>query len=167
MKIQGMTLIELLSTLAISAVLGLVAIPSLYETLQNHRLRTSAQTVYQTLSSARATAVMRNRQVTVWNSDGNWATNVEIFLDNNEDGSLDTGEPVLHRSTDQGNIQISGNRWVADYVKFAPDGSATTASGAFQVGTITVCRPDQSDAYQLIISIGGRIRMIKSEIDTC
>ena len=167
MKIQGMTLTELLSTLAISAFLGVVAVPSLYETLQNYRLRSSAQALFQALSSARASSVMRNHFVTVWNTGGNWARDVEIFLDQNEDGKRSASEQVLYRSANQDYATITGNRWVADYVKFAPDGSATTASGAFQVGTITVCRPDHSHAYQLIISIGGRVRMIKSEIAAC
>jgi type IV fimbrial biogenesis protein FimT len=167
MKIQGMTLIELLSTLAISAILSLVAIPSLYDTLQNYRLRSSAQVLFQALNSARASSVMRNNYVTVWNTDGNWANDVEIFLDKNEDGERSSDEQVLYRAVNQNNTQISGNRWVSNYIKFHPDGSAQTASGAFQVGTITVCIPNHTTAYQIIISIGGRIRMIKTDIDEC
>lgn len=167
MKIQGMTLIELLSTLAVSAVLGLVAIPSLYETLQSHRLRSSAHTLFQVLSSARASAVMRNRYVSVWNTDGNWAGGVEIFLDDDEDGKPSGGEQVLYRSTPQNHTQMSGNRWVSNYVKFHPDGSAHTASGAFQVGTITVCTEEFDTGYQIILSIGGRLRMVKVDIDEC
>ncbi|MBU0537566.1 MAG: GspH/FimT family pseudopilin [Gammaproteobacteria bacterium] len=167
MKTQGMTLIELLSALAISAVLGLVAIPSLYNTLQSHRLRASAQTLFQTLNSARASAVMRNRQVTVWNTDGNWASDVEIFLDDNEDGELNAGEQILYRRANQEKIQLSGNRWVANYIMFHADGSAHTVSGAFQVGTITACTEDQSTGYQIVLSIGGRLRMVKVDIEEC
>jgi type IV fimbrial biogenesis protein FimT len=167
MKTQGMTLIELLSTLAITAVLGLVAVPSLYETLQSHRLRSAALALFQTLSSARASAVMRSSHVSVWNTDGNWQNGVEVFLDNNENGELNNGEQVLYRATPQNYSQISGNRWVANYIKFHPDGSAHTASGAFQVGTITVCTEQLDRGYQIILSIGGRLRMVKVDIDEC
>lgn len=167
MKTHGMTLIELLSTLAISAVLGLVALPSLYETLQNHRLRSSAQGLFQVLSSARASAVMRNNQVSVWNTDGDWRDGVEIFLDHNENGEPSSGEQILYRAASQNNIKISGNRWVSDYIKFHPDGSAHTVNGAFQVGTITACTDDLDTGYQIVLSIGGRLRMVKIDIDEC
>ncbi len=167
MKTQGMTLIELLSALAVAAVLGLVAVPSLYETLQNHRLRSSALTLFQVLSSARASAVMRSSHVSVWNTDGDWRSGVEIFLDDNKDGELNSGEQLLYRAAPQNHTQISGNRWVANYIKFHADGSAHTASGAFQVGTITVCSDQLDRGYHIILSIGGRLRMVKVDIDEC
>ncbi|WP_159269803.1 GspH/FimT family pseudopilin [Zhongshania aliphaticivorans] len=168
MKILGMTLIELISTLAVSAVLSLVAIPSLYQTLQQHRLKASAHTLFQALNSARASAVIRNQHVTVWNNDGDWTADVEIFIDDNENGERDSGELLLHRSADHSSINISGNRWVADYIKFHSDGSAHTANGAFQVGTITFCSEDLADtAYQIVLSIGGRLRMVKTTIEEC
>jgi type IV fimbrial biogenesis protein FimT len=164
---RGFSLFELISVLAITSILALSAVPAFYDLIQEHRLRVAGQQLYGLLTSARATAVMRSKKITVWNEDGDWSSQVALFEDNNSNGEREQSELILARNPAQKNISITGNRWVADYVKFAPDGSATTASGAFQVGTITICRPDHSDAYQLIISIGGRIRMVKSEIAAC
>ncbi|MEX1667212.1 GspH/FimT family pseudopilin [Zhongshania arctica] len=167
MENRGFSLFELIGVLTITSILILSAVPAFYALIQEHRLRAAGQQLFGLLTSARATAVMRRKQITVWNEDGDWSSDVALFEDNNSNGEREPSEIVLARNPAQKDVTISGNRWVADYVKFAPDGSATTASGAFQVGTITVCRPDHSDAYQLIISIGGRVRMIKSEIAAC
>ena len=167
MENRGFSLFELIVVLTISSILTLSAVPAFYTLIQEHRLRAAGQQLFGLLTSARATAVMRRKQITVWNEDGDWSSDVALFEDNNSNGEREPSEIVLARNPAQKDVTISGNRWVADYVKFAPDGSATTASGAFQVGTITVCRPDHSDAYQLIISIGGRVRMVKSEIAAC
>ncbi|AKH68969.1 prepilin-type N-terminal cleavage/methylation domain-containing protein [Spongiibacter sp. IMCC21906] len=161
MNHKGMTLIELLSALSIAAILGLVAIPGLMTLVEKQRLRSSASTLFHTLSSARSTAVFRNIPITVWNQDGNWADGVEFFSDLNADAEKDTNEAVLYRQNEANAVEISGNRWVATSITFHPDGSAQTASGAFQVGTITVCGAELELGYKLILSIGGRIRLIK------
>jgi type IV fimbrial biogenesis protein FimT len=167
MENRGYTLFELVAALAITAILSFSAVPAFYNLLQQYRLRSTGQQLFHCLTSARATAVMRSKQITAENSDGDWSTGATLFEDDNGNGAQDNGEAVLLRMGNQGNVQIQGNRWVTDYVMFAPDGSAQTTSGAFQVGTITVCQTGYNEAYQLIISIGGRVRMINTEIEEC
>jgi type IV fimbrial biogenesis protein FimT len=164
---RGFSLFELIAVLAITSILALSAVPAFSALIQEHRLRAAGQQLFGILTSARATAVMRSKQITVWNEDGDWSSEVALFEDNNSNGEREQNEIILARNPNQKNVSITGNHWVANYVKFSPDGSATTARGAFQIGTITVCRPDQKDAYLIIISIGGRIKMIKSEIVAC
>jgi type IV fimbrial biogenesis protein FimT len=164
---RGFSLFELIAVLAITLILALSAVPAFSALIQEYRLRTAGQQLFSILTSARATAVMRSKQITVWNEDGDWSNQLAFFEDNNSNGEREQSEIILARNPAQKNVSITGNRWVANYVKFAPDGSATTASGAFQIGTITVCKPDHRDAYLIIISIGGRVRMIKSGIVAC
>ncbi|WP_269619509.1 GspH/FimT family pseudopilin [Zhongshania sp. BJYM1] len=164
---RGMTLVELITALAIAAILVVGAAPPLTSFIRQYQLRSTGQQLFRLMTTARATAVMRSRSISIWNEDGDWTSGVTVFEDDNGNGKHEDGEQILLSGVDQTNIQITGNRWVADYVKFAADGSAQTANGAFQVGTITICTPKQTKAYQLIISIGGRIRMIKTDIDEC
>jgi type IV fimbrial biogenesis protein FimT len=161
MKHKGMTLIELLSALAIAAILGLVAIPGMMELIEKQRLRSSASTLFHTLSSARSTAVFRNIPITVWNQNGDWKDGVEFFSDLDADALRSNNEPILYRQAAANAVKINGNHWVATSITFHPDGSARTASGAFQVGTITFCGAELELGYKLILSIGGRIRLIK------
>lgn len=64
-KSQGFTLIELLVTVSVLAILLTLAAPSLSDFFQRYRLRGAADKVVNTLASARAEAVMRNRDVSV------------------------------------------------------------------------------------------------------
>jgi type IV fimbrial biogenesis protein FimT len=167
MESRGFTLFELIAVLTITAILSISAIPAFFSLIQQYRLRSAGQQLFHLLTSARATAVMRSKQVTVWNSDGDWSSGATLFEDENGNGEQDAGEAILLRMENKKGVQIQGNRWVADYVQFAPDGSAKTANGAFQVGTITACTEDQSTGYQIVLSIGGRLRMVKVDIEEC
>lgn len=62
---QGFTLIELMVTVAVLAILLALASPSFSDFFQRYRLRGAADKVVNTLASARAEAVMRNRDVSV------------------------------------------------------------------------------------------------------
>lgn len=62
---QGFTLIELLVTVSVLAILLALASPSFSDFFQRYWLRGAADKVVNTLASARAEAVMRNRDVSV------------------------------------------------------------------------------------------------------
>lgn len=159
MKTHGFTLIELLVSLSLIGILTGVALPASVTLIQQYRLRSAAWELFHTINSVRATAVMRNRRITLANGDGNWQTGATFFEDDNDSGEQDEAETLLKRLPAQQSIQIHGNYWVRDYISYLPDGSAYTTSGAFQVGTLTLCKPGLNRHYTLVISIGGRLRM--------
>lgn len=167
MENRGVTLIELISVLAISAILGLVAVPALNSLIQKQQLRTAAYSLYHLLVTARATAISQQNRISVWNQDGDWRSGVEMFLDSNENGQRESAETRLYAAADHENMSISGNSPVANYVSYIPNGRAAKANGAFQAGTITLCKSGVSDQYQLIISSVGRLRLQKSTTSSC
>lgn len=61
MKQQGFTLIELLITLAIAAIIGVIAIPSLNERLANTKLKNEAYEVANRLSETRIEAITNRK----------------------------------------------------------------------------------------------------------
>lgn len=63
---RGFTLIELVVTMAVLALLTLAATPSISDWLRNARLRNVTETVQNGLQQARNEAVRRNRQITFW-----------------------------------------------------------------------------------------------------
>ncbi len=155
---QGMTLPELLVALTIFSILAFVGIPSFVDLIHRQRHSSAVQILYQALTATREEAVNRQQVVSLWNTDGNWQGSLEIFRDTDRDGIRDETEDVIRQLETPGNLLITGNRWVKQSVSYFPDGSAHTASGAFQVGTITLCHPGSTGVSKLILSIGGRVR---------
>lgn len=66
MKQRGFTLIELVVTMAVLALLALAATPSITDWLRNARLRNMTESVQTGIQQARNEAVRRNRQVSFW-----------------------------------------------------------------------------------------------------
>ncbi len=67
-KNAGFTLLELIITVSIAAILASVAIPSLVNTIRNNRLATQTNEIIRTLIYARSEAVKRNVRVVVCRS---------------------------------------------------------------------------------------------------
>ena len=163
MKLAGYTLIELLTTLSVAGILGGLVLPSSVSMVQKYRLRTAAWDLFHSINTARASAIMRDRRVTLSAPSGDWHDGAEIFVDGNASGERDTGEELLRQVPAHQGVVIEGNYWVKEYISFTPDGSARAISGAFQIGTVTICHPELSNSYGLVISVGGRVRLTSSD----
>lgn len=75
---KGFTLIELMITIAVAAILLTVALPSFQDSIRRNRILTQASDIVSTLALARSEAVKRNQTVSVVvadaaNSNGTWA----------------------------------------------------------------------------------------------
>lgn len=162
MKHAGYTLIELLTALSVAGILGGLVLPTSVSMVQQYRLRTAAWDLFHSINTARATAIIRDRRVTLTAPSGHWHDGAEIFIDNNSSGERDDGEELLRQVSPHQRVVIKGNYWLKDYISFMPDGSARAISGAFQVGTVTVCHPEVARRYDLVISVGGRLRLSAS-----
>lgn len=163
---KGLTLIELLITLAIASILLTVAVPSFAVWVQKSQLRTAAYDLLKDIHKTREEAVKRHARVTLWNSDNDWDTGRVLFVDDNEDGQHGSGETLLFdRAEVAGDIQITGNGPLSTMISYNANGESMLAGGGFQAGTLTLCAKDLDTAYQITISPGGRPRMT-SEADS-
>lgn len=134
---QGFTLIELMVTVALVAILVGIAVPSFQGALNGNRLATSANELIASLQTARMEAIRRNRRVAVCmsananagqdatcanaNVDG-WIT----FVDLNADGDFDkAGDILLRNSGFSGPLVVSGE----DQVVYRSDGLARGSDG--------------------------------------
>ena len=166
----GYTLVELLSTLAIvSIVLGFGA-PALKATLTTNRITTSVNALAGSLAYTRSEAVKRNRHVVICKSladttdctrQGDWRNGWLVFVDINQNRTLDEGETILGTHSLKQNIQIDyrafGSR---HYLVYRPSGFTRTN------GTFTFCDPRFPEtARALIITKTGRPRLSKVRAD--
>ena len=175
---RGLTLIELIVTVTIVAILAAVATPSLREMLENNRLTALNNQLVSTLNYVRAEAVKRNYPVTmcVRNTDGSacatsggfdngWIVFVDCDSDNAIDaagcnygpGNTNAAEEILldNKPNITTNIVIGSNFDPEQVIRYKPNGSP------HDNGTLTI-QVDSIDRYRVIVAQGtGRIRSCK------
>lgn len=157
----GLTLIELMVTLAVLAILLGVAIPSFAEIQQNSARRAAMDDFWHAIFLARSEAIKRNSVVALCKSvDGiscantatDWAAGWLVFdnLDHDEPAERDASEPVLRVYTAHHNGPITSNRKT---FSFRPDTQGSVN------GTIVFCDARGPNAARaIIISHTGRPR---------
>lgn len=92
----GFTLIELMVTVAIIAVLATLTAPSFRALAANQTLSNTTQELMTALLTARSLALKNNQSATVARTDGtSWASGWQVFVDANSDGSYQSGTDTL------------------------------------------------------------------------
>jgi type IV fimbrial biogenesis protein FimT len=169
MKKNGYSLLELLITLLVFAILLSVALPSFTRQIQLNRILTETDNLQQSIVLARSRAVGLNQRVTM-SHHGNWAEGWDIFIDSNHNGRRDEDEEIIWSHTRPLQVSIRTTSPVENYVSFTGTGQSHRASGraggAFQAGTFILCLEDVAST-ELIISRGGRVRLVKGSSETC
>lgn len=77
---RGFTLIELVVTVAIVAILATLAVPTMRDTVLNQQVKTAAFDVYSSLIYARSEAIKRNASINVVQEAGGWAAGWTVRL---------------------------------------------------------------------------------------
>jgi type IV fimbrial biogenesis protein FimT len=156
---SGFTLIELIVTLTIAALVMAFAIPSMGTFVKNDRLTTQINTLVGHLAYARSEAVTRRQQVILCASSTmtscagtNWAAGWILFVDADNDSVFNAGEQILRvrQALEGGNTLVSSTGAIIIYDNrgFSPNS-----------GTFSLC-DDRGATYVKSISISntGRVR---------
>jgi type IV fimbrial biogenesis protein FimT len=150
---RGITLLDLLSTLSISAILSTAAFSGLSELKANFSVMADKNSLLTLVKSARETAIINNTYTTVCRLKNNECTDfsspLTAFSDKNNNKALDSDETVIASAQISSNAQVYWNRH--NRVRFDPTGRA----GGFN-GTIRYCSANES--FSVIISRIGRLR---------
>ncbi|MEE9422277.1 MAG: GspH/FimT family pseudopilin [Gammaproteobacteria bacterium] len=93
---RGFTLVELMITLALAAILLSIGIPSFQSYMEINRLAAQTNQMVQSLNLARSEAGKRGGNVVVAPLvAGNWAQGWQVWVDPNGNNSVDAGEEIL------------------------------------------------------------------------
>lgn len=160
---RGFTLVELVVTLAIVAVLATIALPAFGKLIGRTRAQVARSDLEYSLNHARLAAVSRGLHVVACPSSDfddcaattHWHSGWLLFADVDHDGHRGADEPVIatNQARDAGvGILATVGRLRVDY---RPDGSASGTNV-----TLTVCdrAAGTQDASTIVISPSGRVR---------
>jgi type IV fimbrial biogenesis protein FimT len=90
---QGFTIIELMITLVVAAVLAMAATPSFIRTIDKNRIASAVNDFNTSLALAKSEAVKRNRSVKIVSNTANWVDGYVIGVDlNGDDDFVDADE---------------------------------------------------------------------------
>jgi type IV fimbrial biogenesis protein FimT len=154
---SGFTIIELLVTMSIAAILGTLALPGYTSIMTRHRLSNENTNLMLDFVLARGEALTRATRVTVCQSGdgasctaGGWQTGRVVFVDRGAAGSIDAGDEILKVSA----AIASGDSMSA----------ATTTAVSYNAAgipstniTIITCKSGYTGA-QLVVYPTGRLR---------
>lgn len=162
-RISGLTLIELLVTVSVLAVLLAVGIPSFASLTQRWRVDATIESLVADIRLARSTATRTSRVVVMCARavDGNcsagndWSTGWVVFSDLNGDSALDVGEPLIVERPSQSGMASMPDKTSQAKLKFRANG--TLASGKTSVGI----RPKDSAkaVASVVVNAMGRTRV--------
>lgn len=160
---SGFTLIELMMTLAVAAVLVGIAAPTFRDLSIRSQISGYTNELIATINYTRSEAVRRGLPISICPSDddggscsGNWNDGWIVFTDPNGDGLFDSGEVVLKANDAvQTNYSIGTDDTFTAAISYRADGSAANS------GVITICHEHSAVGARAILVTRLRPRVAR------
>lgn len=167
-SLPGFTLIELLMTLAVAAILAMIAAPALGNLLARVRESGAEARIAGTLRHARMAAVMENTRIIVCPSDDgrhcrpgyDWQHGWIVAPDADGDDQPDAGRQLVAALPPM----AAGSRVITSsgrtHIIFHPNGNAAGSNARF-----TICHGRDHEGKSVVVSNSGRVRVGEPDPD--
>lgn len=171
----GFTLIELMVTISVLAILLAVAVPNFQSFLLNNRLATSTNELVSSLAVARSEAVKRATRVTICKSanlnvanptcatGATWQNGWIVFVDSGIAGTVDGTDEILRvfqPAVNNGMTITTGNNF-SNWISYLPaggsQGNGLLANGTFIVSFAVCPTPATNMARNIAVNSTGRV----------
>jgi len=146
--VKGFTLMELMITLAVAAIILTMAVPSYRTFVQNNRITKELNLLSAAIAGARGESAKRGKRVVLCQSSnpaastptcsgtaGNWSNGWIVFVDDNSDSSFATADSDVLLSVFQADAKVDIKTDIGSALAFNADG--TTTAGTTK--TFAVC----------------------------
>lgn len=175
---KGLTLIELMVTISILAILMALAVPSFQSMIASSNLTTTTNDLVATFAQARSDAIRRGKRVTVCMSadslecttTGAWSQGWIMFHDDvhtGTDAAVGSDKTVIKAASSAltNNLMIKTTNGMF-YVSYGADGQSKQMNGAPGFGTIRICSDssaltDDTRSRDIVINFAGRVNVTK------
>ncbi|HKR77432.1 MAG TPA: GspH/FimT family pseudopilin [Rhodanobacter sp.] len=148
---HGFTLVEMLVTLAVFAVLMMIAIPSMQPFLQSQSVKNASMDINSTVALARSEAIKRNATVDVTaNNAADWS----------QGWTVSQGTSVIRKQDALGNVVITPS---SGSFSFDGNGRMTTTGSTF---TVAPLHKIGSQPLCLTVTVGATGRVESTKV-TC
>lgn len=162
---RGFTLIELIVTIAIAAMLMTLAAPSFVQFRRNSELRALTNTLLSAINAARSEALKTGKNAVVEpNFARDWASGWRVFIDLNHDNLYHQDHDILvleqEKQPSYFVVKVKNNATGApqDFIKFNGSGYSPVAV------TLSIARNDPGsleETRRLIVERTGQVRSCK------
>lgn len=153
-KEHGLTLIELMVTLAVAVVLLSIGVPSFQSIMQSNRVSAQTNELVSAITTARSEAVRRNEEIILETADGGTDWSVGFVISDGAD-ELRVFDPVDSRleldAVGSGGSTISEITFHGDGTRDPEDGNVT-----FDVQPTEDCMGDMRRS--ITVTVGGSTR---------
>ncbi len=169
---SGFTLIELIVTISIAAILLAVGVPSFVAFQRNSELTGAANSLLSAVNAVRGEAMKENTNSFIVPNSGSWESGWTSFVDNDLDNAKSAGDRIIatYNAPLPSYFTVNPNGTAAEstpYISFNGSGYPRTTGSTLADLTLTIQRNDLSGAQQLEqtrrvkIAKTGRVRVCK------
>ncbi|MBF0101935.1 MAG: GspH/FimT family pseudopilin [Desulfobacterales bacterium] len=167
---MGLTMVELLITVAIISILVAMASPEIQRLLPDYRLKSAAREIMSDLQLAKLSAIRRNEICVMTFDVAN--SSYKVFIDLNDNYHYDTGDTLVRElNLDQfinvdfdltqgggDGITFTPNNSGDPHIAFRPNGIPRSYNAGFSQGSVFLVNSNQKH-YRVIVSLAGNIRI--------
>lgn len=166
--IRAFTLIELIVTLSVAAILAAITVPGFSAMIRDNRLLTQANSLVSSIQLARSEAIKQGVQVTIkknGSTSSNWDSGWYVFTDWDGDGQYDdngtapaceTEEDCLLRTYEDipSNYTLRTGNNFSTWLGFLPTGFPVSSAGDGS-GSFRLCASDSDTTNARTISLNA------------